>query len=196
MLHYFSVTALSGWTVLSNCRDHGHREKRLVRLPEVVLQYTAATGLTNQHYCHIAAFSLCAVLAKCSVSAICPKPLLANSCYGMAQCLECLDCTLCSGNLAWSALPSAAPLAQSYAIPGSLTETSLSKTKVTAVWHIWEITHAVMPCASDRLHRTCPLHLPSAPALCTCLCTAPALCIAPATCTAPAVGRRCPMLCW
>ena len=50
------------------CRDIGHAEKRLTRLPHVILRYTAATGLSNQHYCHIAAFSLCAVLGRCSVS--------------------------------------------------------------------------------------------------------------------------------
>ena len=40
----------------------GRREGRLYRRVRVLLRYTACTGLINQHYSHIAAFSLAAVL--------------------------------------------------------------------------------------------------------------------------------------
>lgn len=48
-------------------REIGQQEKRQYQLPQIILRYTAATGLSNQHYCHIAAFSLCAVLGRCSI---------------------------------------------------------------------------------------------------------------------------------
>eukprot|EP00887_Chlorella_sp_A99_P002549 scaffold6.g2549.t1 len=42
--------------------DKGRAEGRLYRRVRVMLRYTACTGLINQHYSHIAAFSLAAVL--------------------------------------------------------------------------------------------------------------------------------------
>ena len=42
--------------------DKGRAEGRLYKRVRVMLRYTACTGLINQHYSHIAAFSLAAVL--------------------------------------------------------------------------------------------------------------------------------------
>lgn len=50
----------------STAREHylrkGRGEGYIFRRLRVILRYTACTGLINQHYSHIAAFSLCAVL--------------------------------------------------------------------------------------------------------------------------------------
>lgn len=42
--------------------EHGVREGRVYKRIRVLLRYTACTGLINQHYSHIAAFSLAAML--------------------------------------------------------------------------------------------------------------------------------------
>ncbi len=42
--------------------QHGRKEGRIYHRVRVVLRYIACTGLINQHYSHIAAFSLAAML--------------------------------------------------------------------------------------------------------------------------------------
>ena len=55
-----------GVTTQQSAEDHyiriGYTEGMIYKRLRVLLRYTACTGLINQHYSHIAAFSLCAVL--------------------------------------------------------------------------------------------------------------------------------------
>ncbi len=56
----------AGITTQQQAEDHyvrtGYAEGLIYKRLRVLLRYTACTGLINQHYSHIAAFSLCAVL--------------------------------------------------------------------------------------------------------------------------------------
>lgn len=48
------------WQAQQHYRRHGRQEGRLCRRQRVLMRYTAGTGLTNQQYCHVAAFALAA----------------------------------------------------------------------------------------------------------------------------------------